>query len=94
MVDHSNRLIAFFNGAPGSTKNTVDYALKKGIEVITNNSNYTPKKHERKEEKPPKIDYPENINIGQRIIQHTVSCIRITRSLGEKTNEAIGGNQK
>ena len=34
MVDHSARLIAYFNGAAGSTKNTVDYALSKGIEVI------------------------------------------------------------
>ena len=34
MVDRSNRVIAFYNGSPGGTKNTIDYANKKGIEVI------------------------------------------------------------
>ena len=34
MVDHSARLVAYFNGADGGTKNTVEYALSKGIEVI------------------------------------------------------------
>ncbi len=37
MVDHSSRVIAYYNGEPGGTKNTIDYAEKKGIEVITNN---------------------------------------------------------
>ena len=36
MVDHSNRVIAYYNGAAGGTKNTVDYAKGKGIEVVTN----------------------------------------------------------
>ena len=36
MVDHSNRLIAYFNGATGGTKNTIEYAKQKGIEVVTN----------------------------------------------------------
>ena len=34
MVDHSNRLIAYYNGTEGGTKNTIDYARKKGIECI------------------------------------------------------------
>ena len=34
MVDRSSRVIAFYNGAAGGTKNTIDYAAKKGIEVI------------------------------------------------------------
>ena len=33
MVDHASRLIAVFTGAPGGTKKTVDYAVKKGLEV-------------------------------------------------------------
>ena len=37
MVDRSNRLIAYYNGAPGGTRNTIEYAEKRGIEVITNN---------------------------------------------------------
>ena len=63
MVDHSNRVIAFFNGAPGGTKNTIDYAVNKGIEVVTNNPNYEPKpKRERKQkEEVPPLQYPENI---------------------------------
>ena len=32
MVDHSNRVIAYYNGSPGGTKNTIDYAVSKGIE--------------------------------------------------------------
>lgn len=34
MVDHSKRVIAFYNGASGGTKNTIDYATRKGVEVI------------------------------------------------------------
>ena len=34
MVDHSKRVIAAYNGASGGTKNTIDYATRKGVEVI------------------------------------------------------------
>ncbi len=34
MVDHSKRVIAFFNGEKGGTKNTVEYAKKQNVEVI------------------------------------------------------------
>lgn len=34
MVDHSDRVIAFYNGTPGGTKYTIDYAVKKGKELI------------------------------------------------------------
>ena len=34
MVDHSSRVIAVYNGEPGGTKNTMDYAEKKGVEII------------------------------------------------------------
>jgi len=34
MVDHSHRLIACYNGAPGGTKKTILYAEKCGLEVI------------------------------------------------------------
>ncbi|MCR4719719.1 MAG: DUF1273 domain-containing protein [Firmicutes bacterium] len=33
MVNHSNRVIAVFNGEKSGTKNTVDYANKHGIEI-------------------------------------------------------------
>ena len=33
MVNHSNRVIAVFNGERGGTKNTIDYATNKGIPV-------------------------------------------------------------
>ena len=33
MVDHSRRVIAVFNGEKSGTKNTVDYALRHGVEV-------------------------------------------------------------
>lgn len=36
MVDHSNRVIAYYNGAAGGTKNTIDYAISMGIEVFAN----------------------------------------------------------
>ncbi len=35
MVDHSNRLIAVFTGAPGGTEKTIRYAKKKQLEVIS-----------------------------------------------------------
>ena len=35
MVDHSSRLIGVFTGAPGGTKDTIEYAKKNGREVIT-----------------------------------------------------------
>ncbi len=34
LVDHSSRVIAVYNGGPGGTRNTVEYALKKGVEII------------------------------------------------------------
>ncbi len=61
MVDHSNRVIAFYNGAPGGTRNTVEYAERKGIEVITNNPDYQPSEKKRKPMKSEKIPYPENL---------------------------------
>ena len=36
MVDHSNRVIAYFNGSPGGTRNTIEYAEKKHVEVYSN----------------------------------------------------------
>lgn len=65
MVDHSNRVIAYYNGAPGGTKNTIDYAQKKQIEVVTNNPNYVevPKVIEERKasSKADKLPYPENL---------------------------------
>ena len=34
MVDHSSRLIAIYNNAPGGTKHTIDRAEKHGLEVF------------------------------------------------------------
>lgn len=34
LVNHSARVIAVFNGQPSGTKNTIDYALRKGIPVV------------------------------------------------------------
>lgn len=34
MVDHSSRLIAYYNGTPGGTLETILYAEKSGLEVI------------------------------------------------------------
>ena len=33
MVDQSSRVIAVYDGVPGGTKNTIDYAIKLGIEI-------------------------------------------------------------
>ena len=33
MVDHSNIVIAVYNGEKGGTKNTIDYALRQGLEI-------------------------------------------------------------
>ncbi|HAZ91328.1 MAG TPA: DUF1273 domain-containing protein [Eubacterium sp.] len=34
LVDHASRLIAVYTGAPGGTKHTMEYGVKKGLEVI------------------------------------------------------------
>lgn len=34
MVDHSSRVISYFTGCNGGTKNTIDYALTKNIEIV------------------------------------------------------------
>ena len=70
MVDHSNRVIAYFNGAPGGTKNTIDYAASKGIEVVTNNPDYKPKEKRRKLMESEKVPYPENLltDIGLELV--------------------------
>ena len=34
MVDRSNLVIAVFNSKPGGTKNTIDYAKRKGIKIV------------------------------------------------------------
>ncbi len=34
MVDNSERVIAAYNGSKGGTKNTIDYAMRKGVEVV------------------------------------------------------------
>ena len=36
LVDRSNRVIAYYNGAPGGTQETVEYAEKRGIELVKN----------------------------------------------------------
>jgi len=61
MVDHSNRVIAYYSGAPGGTRNTIEYAENKGVEVITNNPDYKPKEKKRKLMESEKTPYPENL---------------------------------
>ena len=34
MVDHSTRVIAVYDGVPGGTKNTIEYAEKRRVEVV------------------------------------------------------------
>jgi|LSQX01.2.fsa_nt_gb uncharacterized phage-like protein YoqJ len=33
MVDHASMGIAIYNGVPGGTKNTIDFAKKRGVQV-------------------------------------------------------------
>ena len=33
MVDYSSRIIAIYDGVPGGTKNTIDYANKRGVDI-------------------------------------------------------------
>ena len=34
MVDHASLVIAVFDGTPGGTRYTVEYAMKQGVEVV------------------------------------------------------------
>ena len=33
-MGHANRVIVYYNGTPGGTRNTIEYAEKKMIEVV------------------------------------------------------------
>ena len=35
MVDRAARLIAVYNGEPGGTRNTIEYAKRRGLEIVT-----------------------------------------------------------
>ena len=39
MVDHSSRLIAIYNGSPGGTRNTIEYAKRKKLEIAIYDTN-------------------------------------------------------
>ena len=41
MVDHSNLVIAVWNGEKSGTKNTIDYAERKGVKVVSVWGKYT-----------------------------------------------------
>ncbi|GEM_PF-5269138 len=45
MVNASSRLIAVCNGTKGGTKYTVDYAMKKGLDVIVINPDTLKRDH-------------------------------------------------
>ena len=34
MVDHASLLIAAFDGSPGGTRYTVEYAMRRGVEIV------------------------------------------------------------
>ena len=34
MVDHASLLIAAFDGSPGGTRYTVEYAMRRGLEIV------------------------------------------------------------
>lgn len=42
MVDNSDMVLTFYDGKPGGTKNTVDYAVKKGRKIINLYENKVP----------------------------------------------------
>ena len=86
MADHSNRVVAFFNGAPGGTKDTIEYARTRGIEVVTNNPDYEnreKKANKVKEEQPLELLFPENI----------VTDIGLERIFGEKKYTELTADQ-
>ena len=83
MCDHSNRVIAFYNGAPGGTRNMLAYAETKQIEIVTNNPEYAPiekQKRERKESKAEKVSFPENLitDIGLELVFKNAQYVPLT----------------
>ncbi|MBQ9211185.1 MAG: DUF1273 family protein [Clostridia bacterium] len=70
MVDHSSKVIAYYNGAPGGTQNTINYAEEKNVLVVTNNPEYIPPRERRKKMEREELDYPENLlkDIGLEMI--------------------------
>lgn len=45
MVDRSRHLIAVFNGSPGGTANTVEYAKRKGLDIVMFNPERLSREH-------------------------------------------------
>ena len=83
MCDHSNRVIAFYNGAPGGTRNMLAYAETKQIEIVTNNPEYAPvekQKREQKESKAEKVSFPENLitDIGLELVFENAQYVPLT----------------
>ena len=85
-VDHSNRVIAFFSGAAGGTKNTIEYAKSKGVEVIINDPKsreQTAMEREAREDSPPGLLFPENIAVD----------IGLAAIFGEEKYTELSGDQ-
>ena len=77
MVNHSNRVIAYFNGAPGGTRNTIEYAEKKKVEVITNNPYYDNKPYQKKT-KADKQPYPEKMITDRKPVQDNSRPVHVS----------------
>ena len=57
-------MIVYYNGEPGGTKDTIEYAHQKQIEVVSNNPQYVETlkvKKEKRSSKAEKLSYPENL---------------------------------
>ncbi len=94
MVDHSSLVIAYYNGAPGGTRNAVEYAQRQGITVISNNPEYVEKTRKPREtvEESETIDYPENLvrAIGVEKLNATGEYTPLTEDQQTGLEHAIG----
>ena len=45
MVDSAAHMIAVFNGSPGGTKSTIEYAKRKGLDIILLDPDRMVRKH-------------------------------------------------
>ncbi len=64
MVNHSSRVIAFWNGTPGGTKDAMDYAKKQGVRVVASlpgGENRLKREHKAEATPPRRLPFPDNL---------------------------------
>ncbi len=102
MVDHSSRVIALTDGAVGGTRSTIEYARKKGVEVISSPVVQSPAERRKPKRTCVSLPYPENLltELGLHLCfesgeytapdeDHLAGLSHLLRTLSPKVQEMV-----